>query len=201
MAKTLAHFLKALHSIDTTGGPIAGEHSFYRGGSLVHYDVQMQTALAALKEKLDEDTFWHDSDWAIEVWQTALKTSWKGRPVWVHGDISPGNLLAIKGILSAVIDFGQLAIGDPACDLSIAWTLFHGESREIFRTAFAFDDATWARARAWALWKACIMAAGIIPSNEVEASHCWPIIHAVLGDYRAERALYDCCPPEEDIPQ
>jgi aminoglycoside phosphotransferase (APT) family kinase protein len=74
--------------------------------------------------------------------------------VWVHGDMAPSNLLITGGELAAVIDFGCCAVGDPACDLVIAWTLFSGASRDAFVTTVNLDDATWARARGWALWKA-----------------------------------------------
>ena len=96
----------------------------------------------------------------MNLWKKALVTSWDKPAVWVHGDISTGNLIVEDGQLSAVIDFGQLAIGDPACDLAIAWTLFKDESRKIFRTTLALDANTWNRGRAWALWKALIVAAG-----------------------------------------
>jgi aminoglycoside phosphotransferase (APT) family kinase protein len=72
----------------------------------------------------------------------------------VHGDITNSNLLVSDGRLSAVLDFGCSAVGDPACDLAIAWTFFGGESRRAFRDALAFDEGTWARGRGWALWKA-----------------------------------------------
>jgi aminoglycoside phosphotransferase (APT) family kinase protein len=98
----------------------------------------------------------------------------------VHGDISAGNLLVQKGNLSAVIDFGQLAVGDPACDLSVAWTLFKGESRKVFRTALGLDQETWARGRAWTLWKALIIAAGM--TNSTYDNQSWKIIDEVLQD-------------------
>ncbi len=88
------------------------------------------------------------------LWNRALASTLQGSPFWVHGDIPIGNLLVDKGKLCAVIDFGQLCIGDPACDLAIAWNLFKGESREAFRNVLALDSATWARARGWTLWKA-----------------------------------------------
>lgn len=176
-ATSLAEFLNALHKIDPTDGPTPGPHNFYRGGSLAVYDNEVQQAITALKGKID-------SGLVIEVWQTALATSWKGAPVWVHGDISLGNLLVQKGKLSAVIDFGGLAVGDPACDLAIAWTLFQNESREIFRTMLALDEGTWARGRAWTLWKALIIAAGITGTNAIEGKHCWRIIDEVLADHK-----------------
>ena len=76
--------------------------------------------------------------------------------MWVHGDITGSNLLVVDGGLHAVIDFGCVAVGDPACDLTIAWTLFAGRSRRTFQQHIHVDDATWARARGWALWKALI---------------------------------------------
>ena len=54
------------------------------------------------------------------------------------------------------VDFGCSAVGDPACDLVIAWTFFEGPSRAAFRSALPLDDDTWQRGRGWALWKALI---------------------------------------------
>lgn len=173
----LAKFLIALQRIDITDGPMAGSHSFYRGGSLTTYDSETRHALATLKGKIDVDT-------ASEVWEAALATTWKGFPVWVHGDLSAGNLLVQEGRLSAVIDFGQLAVGDPACDLAIAWTLFEGESRKVFRAMLPLDAGTWARGRAWTLWKFLIVAAGLTDWNALEATQPWRIIDEVLADYR-----------------
>ena len=84
------------------------------------------------------------------------------------------------GRLSAVIDFGMLGVGDPACDLSIAWTLFSDESREAFRALLPLDAGTWARGRAWTLWKALIVAAGLAETNPVEAARPWRVIDEVL---------------------
>ncbi|GAA2937661.1 aminoglycoside phosphotransferase family protein [Streptomyces enissocaesilis] len=87
-----------------------------------------------------------------ELWDTALGApGWDRPPVWFHGDFHTGNLLTVDGRLSAVIDFGGLGIGDPACDLTIAFTLMSAGSRAAFRAALGVDDATWARGRGWAL--------------------------------------------------
>lgn len=176
-AADLASFLVALHKVDTTGGPAPGLHSFHRGGSLSVYDVDARRAIAALKDKIDVFS-------ATAVWEAALISSWKNSPVWVHGDISVGNLLVKTGKLCAVIDFGQLAIGDPACDLAINWTLFHGKSREAFQKALPLDQETWARARGWTLWKALVVAAGFTNPNNSESLHCWRIIDEVLSDHK-----------------
>jgi aminoglycoside phosphotransferase (APT) family kinase protein len=74
--------------------------------------------------------------------------------VWVHGDLLPGNLLVVGGRLSAVIDFGCLNVGDPACDLQPAWNVFVGDSRPRFRAELQVDDASWLRGRGMALAQA-----------------------------------------------
>jgi aminoglycoside phosphotransferase (APT) family kinase protein len=87
-----------------------------------------------------------------ELWDVALSApGWDRPPVWFHGDFHTGNLLTVDGRLSAVIDFGGLGIGDPACDLTIAFTLMSAGSRTAFRAVLGVDDATWTRGRGWAL--------------------------------------------------
>ena len=146
LASDLAGFLIALHGIDAEGGPPPGEHNFFRGGPLATYDAETREAIAAVGDKVDTRP-------ATELWDAALTASWTGPPVWVHGDFTAENLLVVDGRLSAVIDFGCLGVGDPACDLTMAWTFFSGESRALFRDRLPFDHGTWARARGWALWK------------------------------------------------
>ncbi|MEU4291442.1 aminoglycoside phosphotransferase family protein [Kribbella sp. NPDC026596] len=163
LARSIAGFILALQSVDATGGPIAGAHSFYRGAPPEYYHDETLEALAVLKGRIDIDL-------AREVWDAALATSWDRAPVWFHGDIASGNLLVRDGRLSAVIDFGTCGVGDPACDLVIAYTFFSGTSRATFREAVQQDPATWARARAWALWKALITA-DIPVVEEVLADH------------------------------
>jgi aminoglycoside phosphotransferase (APT) family kinase protein len=87
----------------------------------------------------------------------ALKIpAWSKPPVWIHSDLSPGNTPLKNGKLCAVIDFGMVGIGDPACDLIIAWNLLPASIRESFRQKLNVDDATWHRGRGWALSNALI---------------------------------------------
>ena len=176
-AIALGQFLAALQRIDATDGPPPGPHNFHRGGLLATYDSETRKAIAALKGRID-------AGGATEVWEAARATNWLGSPVWIHGDVSAGNLLVREGRLSAIIDFGMLGVGDPACDLSIAWTLFEGESREAFRDTLPLDAGTWARGRAWTLWKALIVAAGITETNAIESARPSRIIGEVLADDR-----------------
>ncbi|WP_410665083.1 aminoglycoside phosphotransferase family protein [Amycolatopsis sp. lyj-84] len=89
-------------------------------------------------------------------WETALGAPWDGVDVWFHGDVAPGNLLLDGGELAAVIDFGTCGVGDPSCDLAIAWTMLTADGRKVFRERLSVDDAAWARGRGWALWKTLI---------------------------------------------
>jgi len=176
-AAALAQFLTALQRIDASGGPPPGRHTFFRGGPLTVYDAETRQAIAALDGKIDTDT-------ASAVWEAALEATWHGSPVWFHGDIAWGNLLVEGGRLSAVIDFGTSGVGDPSCDLAIAWTLFGGESREAFRAGLQLDDATWARGRGWTLWKSLITLAEHIDSNPLAAGRGRRVIDEVLADHK-----------------
>jgi len=173
-AAGLAEFLIALQQIDPMNGPPPGPHNFYRGGPLTTYDAETRQAIALLKGKLDVEA-------ATEIWDMALKATWEHPPVWLHGDVSAGNLLIQEGRLSAIIDFGMVGVGDPACDLSIAWMLFKGESRRTFRAMLPLDANTWARGRAWTLWKALIVAARLTETNATEAAQPWSVIDEVLS--------------------
>ncbi|QHY99792.1 Phosphotransferase enzyme family protein [Streptomyces sp. S4.7] len=175
-AVEVAGFLLALQRCDATGGPAAGEHSFYRGTPPTHYDEETRRFLASLKGRVDTDR-------AAAVWEAALATEWRGEPVWFHGDIASGNLLVADGKLTAVIDFGTSGVGDPACDLVIAWGMFHGESREAFRRTVGQDDGTWARARGWALWKALLVLSQNIDTDGEPAEVNRHVIAEVLADH------------------
>ena len=148
-ARDVAGFLRCLQAVDTAGGPVAGAHSFWRGGPLSVYDDDVQACLASLPADLDRDQ-------VLDVWRAALSTPFLGEPVWFHGDVAPSNLLVQDGRLAAVIDFGTCGTGDPACDLVLAWTFLDDGSRRTFRQSLDLDAGTWTRGRGWALWKALL---------------------------------------------
>ena len=129
-------------------------------------------------ERIDDKAY---ADAITEVWDSALTSTWQYPPVWVHGDIATGNLLLQDGALSAVIDFGQLGIGDPACDLAIAWTLFEGESRDVFRAELQLDRATWARGCGWALWKA--LCSAFPGTDRID----WRVIDEIIKDHNCNK--------------
>ena len=146
-ASGLAGFLAALHAIDASGGPPPGAHNFFRGGPLATWDGQTRELIRLAADDIDAAA-------AARVWDTALSSTREQAPVWVHGDLAASNMLVADGVLHAVIDFGGLAVGDPAYDLVMEWEFFAGDSAAAFRCGLPLDEATWARGRGWALWKA-----------------------------------------------
>jgi aminoglycoside phosphotransferase (APT) family kinase protein len=171
-ASDLASFLGALYRIDPDDGPIAGPHSFYRGGPLSTYDAETRRSIDALRDEIDANL-------ATAIWEEALASTWQEPPVWVHGDVAVANLLVQDGRLSAVIDFGCSAVGDPACDTVIAWTFFSGSSRKAFRNKLPVKPGAWTRGRGWALWKALILIAGTDP---IKAKDARRVLTEVLTD-------------------
>ncbi len=175
IAVALAHFITALQRFDPSGGPAAVEHQL-RGVPLRLRDAGTRAAIAAMGSLIDATA-------ALRVWEEALRApEWERPPVWFHGDLLPGNLLVTDGRLSAVIDWGGLGVGDPACDLMCAWGLFSGPSRQMFREALAVDDATWARARGQALSQAIIFIPYYLHTNPVGVARAQRMLREVLAD-------------------
>jgi aminoglycoside phosphotransferase (APT) family kinase protein len=171
-ANRLADFLLALQTIDTSGGPTRK----LRGGSLELWRTQAEAALDALSGQIDTKV-------ATEIWELAIEAPLDKDAVWYHGDVAAGNLLVQNGQLSAVIDFGGLGVGDPACDMTIAWTLLDPSSRTSFRQRLTVSDAIWNRGRGWALWKGMIVVANIIQTNSIEAASSLYAIDQLIEDY------------------
>jgi aminoglycoside phosphotransferase (APT) family kinase protein len=176
-ARALAEFIASLQRIDSTGGPPPGSHNFGRGVHLAVRDAATRAAIATLPGMIDTDA-------ATAAWEASLQfPAWNAPPVWIHGDLQSGNLLTQEGRLSAVIDFGGLGVGDPACDLQVAWNLFSTETREIFREMLSVDEATWGRGRGWALSVGVIALPYYKDTNPVLAGISRRAIDAVLADY------------------
>jgi aminoglycoside phosphotransferase (APT) family kinase protein len=175
LARELAAFVEALHAIDPSGGPPAGEHNFFRGAPLIVRDGPTRAAIAALHGVVDTEA-------VTTAWDAALTLPQRtAPPVWVHGDLAPGNLILAYGRLSAVIDFGCLGVGDPAVDLIAAWNLLRPDAREVYRAALHVDDATWARGRGWALSIALIQLPYYKDTNPTLAASSRHVIGEVLA--------------------
>jgi aminoglycoside phosphotransferase (APT) family kinase protein len=176
-ARQLGEFVVALRSVSTAGGPVATGTS--RGVPLGRLDAAVRAAITASGDRIDGSA-------ATKVWRQALDARPAAEACWIHGDLAPGNLLADGGRLTAVIDWGAIAVGDPAADLIAAWTQFAGEGRTVFRTT-ATDrlidpDDAWARGRGWMLVQAVIALPYYWDRWPEFALACRQRIEAVLAD-------------------
>jgi aminoglycoside phosphotransferase (APT) family kinase protein len=144
-AVELAQFLAALQRFAPEDIPAGNTREDLTSRPLSDRDRATRVAIAKVDGVFDTTAM-------TELWNAALSApGWDRSPVWFHGDFHTGNLLTSDGRLSAVIDFGGLGMGDPACDMMIAFTLMSANSRAAFRDVLGVDDATWMRGRGWAL--------------------------------------------------
>jgi aminoglycoside phosphotransferase (APT) family kinase protein len=160
-ARDLAAFVAALQRIDSAGGPQG------RGVPLARRDEEFRYWLARF-----------DGDSAVsDVWESALAAlPWNGPPVWHHGDLDVRNWLVRNKRITGVIDWGTMGVGDPACDVMVAWKLHSPAARDAFREALPTDDAMWARARGWVVSQAVAVLAYYTPENNPVLYHeakCW----------------------------
>jgi aminoglycoside phosphotransferase (APT) family kinase protein len=146
-AADIVTLLHELWAIDTSGGPRAEG----RGGDLATYDDDCRDSITKLARSIDTDR-------ALAEWNDALDTApWSRAPVWLHRDLDARNLLARNGRLSGLIDFGGLAVGDPAADAMVAWKMFDADGRATLRRMLDLDDDTWRRARGSVLCQAVMI--------------------------------------------
>jgi aminoglycoside phosphotransferase (APT) family kinase protein len=174
-AEDLADFVAALQRIDAADGPQPGKHNWFRGATLRTYEAQARSALDDLRGHVDDAL-------AREIWAQAIEAQWDGVDVWFHGDLAQGNLLLEDGQLSAVIDFGTCGVGDPACDMAVAWTLLSSRGRDVFRKRLAVDDATWARGQGWALWKTLVSCANSQGEDDADAVDARRVLAEILAE-------------------
>jgi aminoglycoside phosphotransferase (APT) family kinase protein len=159
-ARDLAGFIAALQSVDGTEAPSG------RGVPLVERDKGFRYWLS----RVDIDAT--DAAAISTQWENSLAAPvWDGPPLWHHGDLDVRNWLVRDRRLSGVVDWDCMGVGDPACDVMVAWKLHSAEARDAFHDALKVDDATWARARGWVLSQAVAALGYYTPSNN-------PILHA-----------------------
>lgn len=170
-ALDLAEFVVALRGIDLgpDGPPV-------RRMALKDRDAHVRESIAASEGLIDTAA-------ATAAWELVLQApEFDGPPVLLHTDLLPGNLLTVDGVLTAVIDFGGLGLGDPAADTIVAWALLAGEARTVFRSALDVDDATWMRGRGLTLSKGLVALPYYIETNPGFAADARYMIEQVLAD-------------------
>jgi aminoglycoside phosphotransferase (APT) family kinase protein len=152
LASDLAEVVHALRLAEVPGEALSDpDLRWYRGEPLATMDAVTRQNIERCRALGD---FALDIDAAERLWEEAMRlpgTKDRPAPRWYHGDLAAENLLTLDGRLSAVLDFGSLAIGDPAVDMAVAWEVLDPPARDIFRRELGVDDATWLRGRAWAL--------------------------------------------------
>ena len=171
-ATALGQFVRAL----ATPAPADAPPNPFRGVPLAQRTERLDMNLHALGDTVDAPA-------VRALWSELVATPvWDGPPLWLHGDLHPGNVLVDQGQISAVIDFGDLTGGDPAMDLAAAWMFFPPSIRPVFRAAAGgCDDSTWARSRAWAIAFGIACLASSANNEEYSA----------LGRHTMEQALRD----------
>jgi aminoglycoside phosphotransferase (APT) family kinase protein len=171
LARDLASFVHALGRIDPMDAPLGGRH----GGDLASDDTSTRACIDQLRHLVDAPR-------AIEVWDAALDAGpWQGAPRWVHGDLLPGNVIVRDGHVAGVIDWSAAGVGDPACELMLAWSLPE-DARAVFCEALPFDAATWARARGLVVEQAVHFIAYYATTIPDAVASATRRLAAVLGD-------------------
>jgi len=170
-AADLAAFVATFRSFDPAGAPRGA-----RDWHLAEEDGDVRGAIAASDGLIDTAA-------VRRAWQRALEApAWDGEPVWAHGDLLPGNLLAVDGRLSAVIDFECMGLADPAFDVIVAWTYLDAATREVFRAELGVDDAVWERARGWVLRIGMLALPYYVETNPEFAATARRMVEEVLAD-------------------
>ena len=176
LTHAIADFVAELRAIDMTGAPAPGSEGFGRGGPLVGRDEEFRTALARCDGLLDVDR-------VRDVWDDALAApEWDGPAVWLHADLIPANVLVRNGKVAGILDFGTMAPGDPAYDVTPAWHLLDRDSRAVFRAALDVDEAMWRRARGLVVSGGVIALPYYLHTNPTMVATARRGIGAVLAD-------------------
>lgn len=146
LARQLARFVTELQRCDPAGAGLTGSRGQpLQGVAGADRDAATRAALHRVGDLVDAAA-------AEAVWQDGVDApAWAGPGVWFHGDLQPGNVLLSHGRLSAVLDWGCPGVGDPACELAVAWNTFGPRARAVLRDQLDVDEATWCRGRAWAV--------------------------------------------------
>jgi aminoglycoside phosphotransferase (APT) family kinase protein len=169
-AAQLARFVTELRAVAVPGGAPRGGRRPLR-----ELDAVTREAITAAGDVIDAGA-------AHAAWRRALEApAWAGDPVWLHGDLLRPNLLVTDGALHAVIDFGGVGVGDPAADVVAAWAVFDAPGRAAYREALGVDDATWARARGYALHQAALIIPYYARTNPAFAQEAVRTVEQVLG--------------------
>jgi aminoglycoside phosphotransferase (APT) family kinase protein len=169
----LASFISELRRVDRSGAPNSGRRP------LIQLDETTRAAIESLPSDLDTEQI-------VTAWENSLRApEWDGHAVWIHCDLLPPNLLVEGGRLRAVIDFGAAGVGDPAQDVTPAWSVFGQSARSLFRSLLEVDAPAWLRARGYALHQAVLIIPYYSETNPAFVSMARRTVAEVLEDVRS----------------
>lgn len=149
-ARPLAAFLRCLHRIPVDPGAAASAPGDDIGRSnLSLYMQRLQPHLEGLEGAPGVDT----AALRGHIDRLSRTPPWPGPPCWVHGDLYARHLLLDQDHAPCgVIDWGDVHLGDPALDLSIAFSFLPPGARDDFWASYGpVDESTATRARLRAL--------------------------------------------------
>jgi aminoglycoside phosphotransferase (APT) family kinase protein len=172
-ADDLARFVRELRAGPVDDAPATGRRP------LAELDQATRAAVVEAGDVLDTR--------AVTVaWERELEAPvFAGRKVWIHTDLLRENVLVRDGRLAAVIDFGAVGVGDPAADVVAAWAVFGPAGRARYREALDVDDATWERARGYALTQAALIVPYYRETNPAFTATALRTLGEVLADLPA----------------
>lgn len=102
---------------------------------------------------------------ARALWAAAVAAPGPASAGWVHGDLTPMNLVQRDGRLAGLLDWGEVGVGDPAVDIGHAWSLVAADDLALLLDAYGpLDRATRTRARGVAVLKCAAYAASTDPA-------------------------------------
>jgi aminoglycoside phosphotransferase (APT) family kinase protein len=143
-AERLAAFFRALHRAAPSDAPM----NPYRGVRLSERRESINPRMGRVQRATDALT-----DEVRAAWHRALEAPVDVEPSWLHGDLHPQNVLVRDGVISGIVDWGDLCRGDRATDLAAIWMLLASRRARLAAIDFLHEvsEATWGRARGWAV--------------------------------------------------
>jgi aminoglycoside phosphotransferase (APT) family kinase protein len=161
--EVLGGFFAALHQPAPANAPL----NPVRGVPLIQRVEVFEARVAGLARR-----GYRVPDAITAIWTDALAAPDDAAPTWIQGDPHPRNVLTRAGRIVAVIDWGDIAQGDRASDLAGVWMLLRGVDarRRAMAACRLVSDATWRRARGWAvLYGVMLMEAGLADDPRMAA--------------------------------
>ncbi|WP_416673546.1 aminoglycoside phosphotransferase family protein [Egbenema bharatensis] len=142
-AQQFAAFLRSLH----VPAPRNAPSNPFRGVPLHQRASAVEERIQRLEQKTNLITP------AIKrTWKHALDAAMDVKATWIHGDLHPCNVLVDNGVITGVIDWGDITAGDCATDLAAIWMLFSDSKvRQQVTVEYNASEATLQRARGWAI--------------------------------------------------